>query len=386
MSVVSLPTRTFKSLVASYQQVARDAGLVWQQRLSDTGAIERTERWNLSDIAAVPGTKIHLSSLEADAKTLSEINRRREARGDKAVDATALPRGWQDLVRALVVKHLVAEKKSPGNAANNIARPARCLATCCLPKEPWEIVAEDVRNAVDIIAAVSQKTAENAEAVARWMSAERLTYAHPLVGPRKKGRAAPRPTRSSDVRRNLDERKRLNRLPEERAFWELVRIALDEHPTSFYNDMRLHACLIQVLMGLRVGEVATLPADTLSSRDLVGASVARPSAVGGRDRILSLRHFSEKQAGADARGIVWAERSTSVITLFESIIEQTVNQVLAQTAPPTDRIATGQRSVSGRLQGLAVQRRRRGRPRLPQRVHRADPAHALRCLYRVVRQ
>jgi hypothetical protein len=51
---------------------------------------------------------------------------------------------------------------------------------------------------------------------------------------------------------------------------------------------------------------------------LVGAGIGKPSTLGGRDRILSLRHFSEKQAGADARGIVWAEKSTSVITLFES--------------------------------------------------------------------
>lgn len=338
MNVVSLPTKTFTALIGSYRQVAEDAGLSWQQSLSDKGAIEQSERWNLSDIAGVPGTQIRLSSLGTDAKTLAEINRHRSERGEIAVDTSALPRGWQDLVRALVVKHLIAEKKSPGHAADNIARPARCLATCCLPKEPWEITAEDVRSAIGIIRAVSQKTAENAEAIARWMSAERLPYAHPLVGQRKQGRSTFRPSRASDVRQSLDERKRLNRLPEEKAFWELVRIALDAHPASFYDDMRLRACLIQVLMGLRVGETVTLPANTLYVRDLVGADAARPSAVGGRDRILSLRHFSEKQAGADARGIVWAEKSTSVITLFESVIEQTVGQVLARTAPLRERL------------------------------------------------
>jgi hypothetical protein len=254
------------------------------------------------------------------------------------LDASALPRGWQDLVWALVVKHLVAEKKSPGHAANNVARPTRCLATCCWPKEPWEITAEDLREALDILAAVSAKLSENAETVARWMSAERLAHAHPLIGPRKRGRAAFRPSRASDIRHNLDERKRLNRLPGEQAFWELVRIALDERPASFYDDLRLRACLIQILMGLRVGEIATLPADTLHARDLTTAQGGRPFRVGGHDRILSLRHFSEKQAGADARGIVWAEKATSVITLFESVIEQTVSDILARTAPLRERL------------------------------------------------
>ena len=110
------------------------------------------------------------------------------------------------------------------------------------------------------------------------MSAERLTHAHPLIGPRKRGRAAFRASRATDIRHSLDERKRLNRLPGEKEFWELVRIALDERPASFYDDLRLRACLIQILMGLRVGEVATLPANTLHARDLTTAQGGRPSA------------------------------------------------------------------------------------------------------------
>jgi hypothetical protein len=47
---------------------------------------------------------------------------------------------------------------------------------------------------------------------------------------------------------------------------------------------------------------------------------------------------SEKQAGADARGIVWAAKSTSVMTVFEEIIEQTVTNVIARTAPLRGRL------------------------------------------------
>ena len=204
--------------------------------------------------------------------------------------------------------------------------------------EPWELTAEDLREALGIIGAVAAKTAENAATVARWMGAERLAHAHPLIGPRKQGRAVDRRSRASDIRNHLDERKRLNRLPGEREFWELVRIALDEKPASFYDDLRLRACLVQVLMGLRVGEIATLPASTLQARALTTARGERPSRMGGLDRILLLRHFSEKQAGADTRGIVWAEKATAVLTLFEAVIEQTVSDVLARTAPLRERL------------------------------------------------
>jgi hypothetical protein len=55
----------------------------------------------------------------------------------------------------------------------------------------------------------------------------------------------------------------------------LVRIALDEKPTSLFDALRLRSCLIQVLMGLRVGEIATLPADALHARDLTATKQAQ---------------------------------------------------------------------------------------------------------------
>ena len=338
VNVVSFPTQTFTALVADYRKVAEDAGLACNQRLSSTGAVAGPELWNLTEIAGSPGETIYLSHLGTDKKTLAEMNRRRAQRGEPSMEVSALPRGWQDLLRMLVVKHLVAEKKTPGHAAWNVAHPARCLATCCFPKEPWETTAEDVHRGLDIVQAVSACVARNTEAVARWMSAERLTHAHPLVGPRKIGLPNFNPRSAKDIRSNLKARTRLSRLPGEKEFWELVRIALDEKPSSLFDELRLRACLVQVLMGLRVGEVATLPAHALHARDLTPTNGARPSGVGGRDRILYLRHFSEKQAGADARGTVWAEKSTSVITLFEEIIEQTVNDVLARTAPLRERL------------------------------------------------
>lgn len=338
MSVVSFPTKTFTALVADYRRIAEDAGLAWNQGVSGTGAVAKPERWNLTEIAGTPGETIYLSHLGTDRKTLAEINRRRAELGEHAMAAVALPRGWQDLLRALVVKHLIAEKKTPGHAALNVAHPGRCLATCCFPKQPWELTADDVRRALDVVQAVSPDVARNAEAVARWMSAERLTHAYPLVGPSRIGQPAFSSRSASDIRSNLDERQQRNRLPGEKELWELMRIALDEKPRSLFDALRLQACLIQILMGLRVGEVATLPADALHARDLTTVHGARPSKAGGRDRILYLRHFSEKQAGADARGIVWAEKSTSVLTVFEDIIEQTVTDVLAQTKPLRERL------------------------------------------------
>ena len=101
MSVISFPTRTFTALVADYRRIAEDTGLTWNQRLSSSGAVAKPERWNLTEIAGSPGETIYLPHLGTDKKTLAERNRRRVERGEPALDATTLPRGWQDLLRTL---------------------------------------------------------------------------------------------------------------------------------------------------------------------------------------------------------------------------------------------------------------------------------------------
>jgi hypothetical protein len=125
VSVLSFPTRTFTALIADYRKVAEDAGLAWNQRLSSTGAVVKAERWNLTKIAETPGETIYLSHLGTDRKTLAEINRRRAHLGEHAMEAAALPRGWQALLRALVPASALDVLEGPGLDAFRLIETSR---------------------------------------------------------------------------------------------------------------------------------------------------------------------------------------------------------------------------------------------------------------------
>ena len=58
-----------------------------------------------------------------------------------------------------------------------------------------------------------------------------------------------------DLRTSLEERKHAEKLPERRAFWELVRIVFTERPKSFLDLLRFAQAKTLILSGLRDGEV-----------------------------------------------------------------------------------------------------------------------------------
>src|SRR3546814_5417149 len=50
------------------------------------------------------------------------------------------------------------------------------------------------------------------------------------------------------IRRSLDERRRGDRLPEAKGFWEMLRILLEEQPRSTYDAVRFAAVEIAILI------------------------------------------------------------------------------------------------------------------------------------------
>ncbi|WP_229007326.1 hypothetical protein [Methylophilus sp. Leaf408] len=72
---------------------------------------------------------------------------------------------------------------------------------------------------------------------------------------------------TDELRKELAERKNAAKLPEKKAFWELVRIVFTEQPKSFLDMLRFAQVKILLLCGLRIGEVCLLPADWKRARD-----------------------------------------------------------------------------------------------------------------------
>src|SRR3546814_16722300 len=89
------------------------------------------------------------------APTLKSLNGKRLNAG-KPLLQTAISSGWQDLVKALVIRSLFETRNGASHTHVGIYRPIRALATCCHGKEPWQITSEDVARALQITAKVDK--------------------------------------------------------------------------------------------------------------------------------------------------------------------------------------------------------------------------------------
>jgi hypothetical protein len=57
------------------------------------------------------------------------------------------------------------------------------------------------------------------------------------------------------------------RLPERRAFWELIRIVMTQTPRTFVDELRFAALKTMIVTGFRIGEAALLPVDWKRERN-----------------------------------------------------------------------------------------------------------------------
>src|SRR5690606_1331081 len=106
------------------------------------------------------------------------------------------------------------------------------------------------------------------------------------------------------------------RLPERRAFWELVRIAFTEQPKSFMDNLRFQQLKILFTCGLRIGEVALLPVDWRRTREYFGSKSDDAGTRYGFSSAAMIRHFAEKQHVPDGDGNVLTEAAQYIPKMF----------------------------------------------------------------------
>lgn len=159
----------------------------------------------------------------------------------------------------------------------NIARPLRVIATC-IGKEPWELLAEDISFSIEVANKIQAcgklgdlllsvvKVVFDANHIADVGQLYPAGGHVPQTGIR--GRKRAKFTKSIDeLRESLEERKRAERLPKKRAFWELTRIVFTERPKSFLDLLRFAQVKVMLLCGLRIDEACLLPVDWRRTRD-----------------------------------------------------------------------------------------------------------------------
>lgn len=336
----------FEAYIEHGKGLAEVRKLNWNFDIDSSG-VSKTG-WNLTELGGGRTPTLYLRNLGQDAKTLALLNQRRIARGLPAQPRRALSPGWRDLLKAVSCDQLLFRRNTP-SAANQNIRPLRVLATCAGDLEPWQLNVDVIREAVGV-ASESQQSGKLADlilgVVKNVIDGNHLAEACPLypsTGIKREHAPNNRKSRATKSKEqlldDLEQRKRADRLPERRAFWELIRILFTEEPRTFADAVRFAALKVLALCGLRIGEAVTLPLDWKRIRYFFDPRTGRPAGEpGGYSSAVMLRLFGEKQWSAEHNSNALFETAQYVPELFVEILTETLDGVARLTQPLRDTL------------------------------------------------
>lgn len=333
----------FEAYIRHGKAVAETKALIWDFPVDSEGC--SNSGWNLTLLAGgAPPPTHYLRDLGADNKTLEYLNNSCTERGMNPRNKQVLDLDWQNLIKAATCEQLLFKRNSTLHVINGIIRPLKVLATCCMEEniKPWELNADIVNKAVTI-SRDYQKSGQLSDTilgvVKNIIDTNHLAIASPLYPAlsARRQNSSSRDRRSKfvksteEVLAGLEKRKTQEKLPERRAFWELIRIVFTERPRSYVDALRFSAIQVMVITGLRIGEAVRLPLDWKRTREYYDISGRPAGELGGYSRALMLRHLAEKQQTGDS--LAFYEAAQFVPAIFEEIITETLNNSVRITQP-----------------------------------------------------
>lgn len=338
----------FESYIHQGVALANGKSLPWNFSVNPEGHAEHG--WNLTLIVGGISPPTHyLRDLGADAKTLERLNKIQTELGKPLILKLPLDQDWQNLIKAATCEALFVRHNSPTHVLLGIIRPLKVLATCCIEtgKKPWDLNADIIEQAASIaldLQPSGQLSDTIIGVVKNIIDTNHLTIASPLYPALsvKKLNKGSRDRRSKFVKSgealldDLKKRKNQEKLPERRAFWELIRIVFTENPRSYADAIRFTAIKVMVLTGLRIGESVRLPADWKKTREYYDPSGKPAGELGGYSKALMLRHFAEKQQTGD--GVAFYENAQYVPQIFEQILTESLDHAVRITQPLRDTL------------------------------------------------
>jgi len=337
---------SFASFIIHGKALAAEKNQRWSFDLDDKGKADLG--WNLTELTGGFPPVFYLRDFSADAKVLPLRSFRPSKRSSPALLSNVLSEHWQDLLKAATCDQLFFHRNTPRHVAGNVIRPLRILATCAGKLEPWQLTTDVVHEAFEISNKIQPcgKLADMILGLTNTLiDANHLSENCPLYPAVSSGRLKGLNPRKSKISKSRDElldelsqRKRGEKLPEKRAFWELIRIVFTEKPKSFTDALRFAALKTMVITGLRIGEVVRLPADWKRFREYYDAKGRPAGELGGYSQSLMLRHFAEKQQDSHGDSTVLFENVQFVPNIFEEILTETLDDVLRITAPLRDTL------------------------------------------------
>lgn len=327
----------FLAFIELGKELATTNSVAWDVPLDAAGSVLNGNEWDITALAGGVTPKHRLRHLGSDTLALEALNSVRVSNGLPARESSAFSKDWQDLIKAAVLEQIFVRRNSSGHVANNVLRPLRVLATCAVGREPWRLSIDDIHRATMIGKSLqaSGKLADLIVGLIRVVfDGNHLTDSGPLCPALSVERLKPKASRRAgylksqpEIREGLEDRKRAERLPERRAFWELVRIVMTEQPQSFMDELRFAAVRIMILTGFRIGEATLLPAEWRVDRHYFDSRMRPAGQLGGFAKSLMIRHFAEKQQISGSSGTILVSGIHYVPEMFEEVVSETLSRV-----------------------------------------------------------
>ncbi|MBX4876981.1 hypothetical protein HJA89_29730 [Rhizobium bangladeshense] len=348
----------YAEYIATAKRLTEERGLSWNLVFDGDGKVSKDTRWNLTELRGGFSKPVAwLGQVGVDTAPFEKLNDIRLEMGQGLLVPKPMSSHWLDFFQAVLIHQLLLGQTKPGSAVQ-VGAGIRRLAPAPEDTPPWAVTPDQIqqaynavlrssesgKQALDFVTMVrnvidKQKLAD-IPALARfcqpYASKEALTAQQRADA--VKDRQNAHGGRKS-LRRSLAERKSASKLPDERAFWELVRIVFTETPLSFSDAIRFAAFKVQIIMGFRIGEAALLPLDWKRWREYLDADGRPAGEHGGFSRSLIIRYFAEKQEEDDlAEGLALYENIQHVPPMFEEILVETLDYIATITAPMRERL------------------------------------------------
>jgi hypothetical protein len=331
-----------EAYIRDAQAMAANRGVNWDIDLGPDGVAPKGQGWNLTLIVkASPPPTDWLNDFGTDRVAVDILNSSPVAGPVRTYTKKPLSKPWQDLIKASAIDQLLVRRNTCSHVVGNVCRPLRVLATCAASNDPSVLTVDDVNFAVETARKIqaSGKLADLIYGVVRSiLDPNHLVDNGPLFPSLERDkRSQARPAKFTkavkDIRTDLEERKNAEKLPERRAFWELVRIVFTEKPKSFLDLLRFAQAKTLILTGLRDGECTLIPADWKRFREYLDKDDRPAGQTGGVSRSLMLRHFAEKERVLYEDSIALFEAVQHVPAVFEEVLSTTLDQVVVATEP-----------------------------------------------------
>jgi len=357
-----------RSFIEAGQRLATAHGLKWCFNDPVTGTVKKSERWNLTALAGqFPPPTLWLSGFDFSVAEMEALLEVVPPEVWRIAPRSGMSAAWADLCKTVVLDEILVKRNKPQHALINIARPLRIIALCAQETCPSDITPDQIKSAYNLAlrSGTSGKVASNLKLVVKnVLDARHIANLSPLTRyciPSDSGDAGVKHAsvlalesrantyrRTDKQRKDLSDRKGADRLPDESAFWELMRIVYTEQPKSFSDAVRFEQLKIGIATGMRIGETVLLPENCLLSTQHVDAQGRSAGESGGIATSLSLRYFAEKQQEDEATsGVILYESLQHVPALLADMVRESVERARRLTNPLRTRLR--QQVATGRI-------------------------------------